>query len=195
MVSYLNRACGVVLFLLAFSGCHRGSPASVSTTSNCCASLNQQMEDAMEDRWRITGTMDDLAYYSEKMIHTKFDNHPPKIGWQDFYAQLMEDKGHGPLGVYPGNVEAYFKEVSYGVKNDNYWIKVILDYKVENCMYLSVAMIINGKLYWKDNFASPDQKIDEINWDEVNHFVVDMSLYKDLSFDKSQSLNLPNCVE
>jgi hypothetical protein len=66
------------------------------------------------------------------------------------------------------NLYNYFDKMDYSSNGDDVEINIITVYICDNCQNKTVIKIINGEIFWKNDVASDDDGIDQINWNKVN---------------------------
>ena len=98
----------------------------------------------------------------------------PILSNDEFSEKYMGKSNENPEGYY-----VYIRKIDYKSDGDNYLIRIIGNYAAPGKNKLSVVKIENNKVFWKDNVATLDQDIEDIDWDSVNYQVEGIRINSD----------------
>lgn len=124
------------------------------------------------------------------------------LDYADGVATYMEGEKLGN-GIYPtiidgGNIAGLFqefkKEIFFESTGETYKLLLITNYKVKGCNKYTVIKIIDSSIYWRDNFARDYDLIDDIEWEKVNHLVVNLKRNENGEWIYNQPIDFPRYI-
>ena len=167
-----------------------------SIFNNCCkkdeVTIIEEYNQNSYDRFHLHDDICEIAFSTELAIRKDYDGKPPNISWNEIFSLIKEK--YGAVRYSQDEFAKRFREVSYLADQYDYKILIILNYKAMGKMNYSVVKINNGIVYWKDNYASNSDKIEDVDWENVNYLINDFRLTSDLSLITKQQPCLPDFI-
>lgn len=94
----------------------------------------------------------------------------------------------------PGLFQEFKKEIYYESDGKSYKLLLISNYIVRGCHNYTAIKIIDGSIYWKDNFVKKEESINNINWDKVSHLVVNVKKNENGEFLDDRPIDFPGYI-